>query len=247
MLMISIVHELSYQPVVLAPKLSFFFCHGIDTALSNATAVLRSLIWLLLIQQSHLKSHLLQKYNESGADLFKDRNAFYALSEAFQNMLKDPHLSPVYFAVDALDECEQGLSDLIQLISTSLILSEGVKWLASSHPSINLSNLYTTEKLLELDAQGLEHPINAYIDYKLLALKERDGYDKDPLAKVSVCIESRDQHHAHSTPKFQPITETLRIGIESCPPVFPSCNKIIVGKVQDVRILKVTRNNMILI
>jgi hypothetical protein len=87
MLMIGIIRELSYQPVVLAPNLSFFFCQGTDTALSNAIAVLRSLTWLLLIQQPHLMSHLLQKYNESGADLFKDRNAFHALSEVFQNVM----------------------------------------------------------------------------------------------------------------------------------------------------------------
>ena len=72
---------------------------------------------------SYLISHLLQKYKESGADLFRDQNAFIALSEAFRNMLKDPQLSPVYLAVDALDECAQGRSDLIYLISTSLTLS----------------------------------------------------------------------------------------------------------------------------
>ena len=128
MLMIGTIRELFRQPVVLAPKLSFFFCQGTDTALSNATSVLRSLIWLLLIQQPDLISHLLQKYNEFGAKLFKDRNAFFALSEAFRNMLKDPRLSPVYFIVDALDECEQGLPDLTLLIpslSTSPTRSGG--------------------------------------------------------------------------------------------------------------------------
>ncbi len=66
-----------------APALCFFFCQGTDTALDNATAVLRSSIWLLLLQQPCLMSHLLQKYKESETDLFRDRNAFYALSEAF--------------------------------------------------------------------------------------------------------------------------------------------------------------------
>ena len=89
MLMIGLIRQLSHQPVALSPALSFFFCQGIDVALNNATAVLRSLIWLLLLQQPCLISHLLQKYKESGADLFRDKNAFYALSEAFRNMLKD--------------------------------------------------------------------------------------------------------------------------------------------------------------
>ena len=105
MLMIGLIRQLSHQPAALSPALSFFFCQGTDTTLNNATTVLRSLIWLLLLQQPCLISHLLQKYKELGADLFRDQNAFYALSEAFRNMLKDPRLSPVYLAVDVLDEC----------------------------------------------------------------------------------------------------------------------------------------------
>ncbi len=78
------------------------------------------------------------KYKESGANLFRDKNAFIALSEAFRNMLKDPQLLPVYLAVDALDECAQGRSDLIHLISTSLTLSQKIKWLLSSRPEVDL-------------------------------------------------------------------------------------------------------------
>ena len=160
MLMIGLIRQLSHQPVALSPALSFFFCQGTDTALNNATAVLRSLIWLLLLQQPCLISHLLQKYKESGADLFRDKNAFIALSEAFRNMLKDPQLSPVYLAVDALDECAQGRSDLIHLISTSLTLSQNVKWLISSRPEVSLlatlkdrgtNSLDATNSLIELD------------------------------------------------------------------------------------------------
>ena len=84
MLLIGIIRELSNQPFVLAPNLSCFFCQGTDTTLNNATATLRSLIWLLLVQQPHLISHLRKKYRDSGRDLFKDRNAFYALSKRFR-------------------------------------------------------------------------------------------------------------------------------------------------------------------
>jgi len=198
MLLIGIIRELSNQPFVLAPNLCYFFCQGTDTTLNNATATLRSLIWLLLVQQPHLISHLRKKYKDSGPDLFKDRNAFYALSEAFQSMLKDPRLSPVYFAVDALDECDQtklGLEELIQLISTSFTLSDKVKWLVSSRPVVGvhakLKNRDTSRTLVELDAQSLEGPVNAYIDHKLSTLKEKDGYDEDTLAKVSNEIHQR--------------------------------------------------------
>lgn len=200
MLMIGIIRELSHQPVASAQALTYFFCQGTDMALNNATAVLRSLIWLLLLQQPCLVSHLLQKHKESGASLFRDINAFHALSTAFQNMLKDSRLLPVYFAVDALDECTQGRSDLIHLISTSLTLSQNVKWLLSSRPEVDLlaelrdpatHSPGASETLIELDTRRLEHPVNAYIDHKLQALQRKKGYDDSILDEVSCEVRQR--------------------------------------------------------
>ncbi|EAQ91099.1 hypothetical protein CHGG_03034 [Chaetomium globosum CBS 148.51] len=203
MLMIGLIRQLSDQPVALSPALSFFFCQGTHTALNNATAVLRSLIWLLLLQQPCLISHLLQKYKESGADLFRDQNAFIALSEVFRNMLKDPRLSPVYLAVDALDECVQGRSDVIHLISTSLSVSQKVRWLLSSRPEVDLlaglkeqsvNSFNPSNSLVELDTQRLEEPVNAYINHKLMELKYREGYDDRILAEVSHEVRQRAEN-----------------------------------------------------
>jgi len=191
MLLIGIIRELSNQPAKLAPTVSHFFCQGTDKTLNSATAALRSLVWLLLVQQPHLISHLQSKHKYSGSSLFKSESAFVALCDAFKNMLKDPQLSPVYFIVDALDECEQGLADLVRLISTSLTDSDKVKWLVSSRPVVELRNSDTTGTLVELDAQKLKDPVNAYIKHKLLALREREGYDEDILAEVSSTIRER--------------------------------------------------------
>ncbi|EAQ85429.1 hypothetical protein CHGG_09443 [Chaetomium globosum CBS 148.51] len=200
MLMIGLIRQLSHQPVALSPALSFFFCQGTDTALNNATVVLRFLIWLLLLQQPCLISHLLQKYKDSSADLFRDKNAFIALSDAFRNMLKDPKLFPVYLAVDALDECAQGRSDLFSLISTSLNLSQKVRWLLSSRPEVDLlSELKdpgtispdASKSLVELDTQRLEDPVNAFIHYKLNTLRHRQGYNDRVLAEVSREVRGR--------------------------------------------------------
>lgn len=107
-------------------------------------------------------------------------------------MLKDPYLLPVYFAVDALDECNQtkpGLKELIQLISISLTLSDKVKWLVSSCPWVGahakLKNQDALRVIVELDAQNLKRPINAYINYKLFTLKGKDNYNANTLAEVS--------------------------------------------------------------
>lgn len=196
MLMIGIIRELSCQPVILAPSLSYFFCQGKDTALNNATAVLRSFLWLLILQQPHLGSHLRQRYNESGENLFKDQNAFYALSEVFRNMLQDPRLSPALFAVDGLDECEEGQSDLVQLISASLTLSDKVKWIVTSDPALEIKAPGTACSAVELDAERLDAPVHEYITRKLSKLRTRKGYTDAVMAKVS------DQLHERAEDSF---------------------------------------------
>ncbi|KAI1170278.1 WD40-repeat-containing domain protein [Nemania sp. FL0916] len=186
MLMIGLIRTFSNHPVALAPGVSFFFCQGTNSELRTATAVLRSLIWLLLLQQPHLISHLLPKYKLSGPSLFTDLNSFIALSEVFGNMLADNQLSPVYLAVDALDECSEGRADLITLISTTLTLSKRMKWLLSSRPEVDiLSELKTAETLIELDTECLKAPVQAYIKHKLKHLEGRRGYDDRILKNIS--------------------------------------------------------------
>jgi hypothetical protein len=191
MLLIGIIRELSNRPAALTANVSHFFCQGTNKTRNSATAALRSLVWLLLVQQPHLITHLRRKHDVSGYSLFTDSNAFLALSDAFKSMLKDPRLSPVYLIVDALDECGQGLEDLVQLISTSLTLSDKVKWLVSSRPEVKLKNPDTAEALVELDAQSLERPVNAYINHKLTTMTERPGYDEDTLVELSNEIHQR--------------------------------------------------------
>ena len=102
----------------------------------------------------------------------------------FKSMLKDPSLSLVYFVIDALDECEQSLLDIIKLISTSLSLSEKVKWLVSSHPIV-VELTTPVGSLVELDTQKLRDPINMYIKDKLSAFKGKPGYTKPILDNVA--------------------------------------------------------------
>ncbi|KAI0532436.1 WD40-repeat-containing domain protein [Xylaria digitata] len=168
MLMIGLIRQFSNQSAALAPGLSFFFCQGTDTELNNATTVLRSLIWLLLLQQPCLMSHLLPRYNDSGANLFKDKNSFYALSEVFENMLKDDRLSPIYFAVDALDE-------LVALQSFG-------------------SKLKTSETSVELDIQRLGDPVKAYIKHKLSILRGKNGYNDTILKEISDIVHQRAEN-----------------------------------------------------
>ncbi|KAK4233138.1 hypothetical protein C8A03DRAFT_19724, partial [Achaetomium macrosporum] len=112
-------------------------------------------------------------------------------------------LKPVYLAVGALDECAQGRPELIHLISTSLTLSQKVKWLLSSRPEVDLlaelkgpGTNFTdaSNSLVELDTQRLTEPVNAYIDHKLIALRCRKGYNDSVLAEVSREVRQRAEN-----------------------------------------------------
>ena len=207
MLLIGIIRRLSDQPAKLASTLAYFFCRSqsrTTRALNSATATLRSLIWMLLLQQPSLIEHLLSKCETSGASLFSGENAFRALSGAFESMLKDPQLSPVYFVVDALDECDEGdeKAKLLSLISDSLKLSVKVRWLVSSRPDLevlallkerNTKSPHVAGTPLELNDQSQEGPVGAYIKYKFETLEGREGYSADILTALSNEILRREE------------------------------------------------------
>lgn len=194
MLLIGIIRELSKQSAALAPSVSYFFCQDTDgKGLSGATSVLRSLIWMFLIQQPCLISHLQNEYKCSGAALFSDGNEFFALERVFKKMLNDPYLSPVYMIVDALDECDQanpGLDELVQLISTSFEISKKVKWLVSSRLGIGPGKIKHAREV-KLNDRHLKAPVDAYIKLKLANLKGSEGYTDDILDGISKEVNQR--------------------------------------------------------
>jgi hypothetical protein len=162
-------------------------------------------MWMLLVQQPHLISHLRDAYQHSGAKLFQGKNEFDALRRIFLNMLGDKDLSPVYFVVDALDEFDRtdpGLEELLRLISASLAGANRVKWLVSSRPEVdvlakvkelgqNNDALDTSKALVELDVEHLARPIGIYIDHKLSSLRGRRGYTDGVLVEVSREVRQR--------------------------------------------------------
>jgi hypothetical protein len=197
MLTIGIIRELSNQPAMLTPALSYFFCQSqgkTNQPLNSATATIKSLIWMLLIQQPHLISHLEADYKTSGKEFFTGRNASDAMCRVFEDMLEDAR--PVYFVVDALDECDDGLNDLVALISTSLTRSDKIKWLVSSRPEVEiLSKLEDPDvcRLVDLNSQTMEEPVKKYIEHKVSTLTG-DGYTKEILAKLSHEIRQRAEN-----------------------------------------------------
>jgi NACHT domain len=182
MLMIGIIDELSQQMAKTAQStgsieiLSYFLCQGTDSRLNNATAILRGIIYVLIGQQPFLVSHLRKKYDHARQKLFEDTNTFYSLSEILREMLQDPRLTTTYLVVDAIDECEVGLPELLDLVVlTGSVRSPRVKWIVSSRKrydieqKLGLDNSYTRLSL-ELNAKHISRAVDVYIDHKISQL-----------------------------------------------------------------------------
>ncbi|KAL1910587.1 hypothetical protein Sste5344_003484 [Sporothrix stenoceras] len=190
MLLLGIIRELSERSAALSPGIVHFFFQNADNTLNNSMAALRSLIWMLIHEQPHLLRHLRNKY-ENAEPSFVGKHAFVGLSKVLENMLRDPDLGPVYFIVDALDECNDGLPGFIDLIAHSLTITDKVNWLVSSRPSVPLGTRIAANSLVELDSQRLEAPVHAYIHHQLSQLQHADGYTDAIINEIAHEVTSR--------------------------------------------------------
>jgi hypothetical protein len=111
---------------------SYFLYQATDSRLNNAIVVLRGMIYLLITQRPSLVIHLQDKYEHAGSKLFDDSSAFYSLSKVFKEILYNCQQAPIYLAIDALDECETGLPQLLNLITQTADDFNHIKWVVSS-------------------------------------------------------------------------------------------------------------------
>ncbi|OBT63228.1 hypothetical protein VE03_07747 [Pseudogymnoascus sp. 23342-1-I1] len=175
MLLCGIIDELKKSTLVTG-HLSFFFCQGTDSRINNATAILRDLIYLIVEQQLSLISHIQKKYDHAGKELFRDVNAWAALSDIFSNILQDPSLQNTCLIVDALDECVTDLPLLLALI-VQTSSSSCIKWILSSRNRIDIErglrlDESRTKLSLELkeNAEQVSRAVNTYIEKHYLIL-----------------------------------------------------------------------------
>ncbi|KAJ4221159.1 hypothetical protein NW757_014473 [Fusarium falciforme] len=177
MLLCGIIDELQKEP---DNRLSYFFCQATEARLSNATAVLRGLIYLLVVQQPALISHVRERHDHAGKQLFEDGNAWEALSKILAAMLNDPSLDGAILIVDALDECKTNRHQLLDLIAKP----SRVKWVVSSRNWEDIEERLdkTKEKVrlhLELNKDSISKAVDTYIGYKVDELARDKKYDEE--------------------------------------------------------------------
>jgi hypothetical protein len=167
MLLCGIINKLR-ESMPSTTLLSYFFCQATDSRINSATAMLRGLLYMLIVQQPSLTSHVRKKHNYAGKSLFEDANAWEALTEIFEDVLRDPSLRPTYLVIDALDECLTDLPMLLAFVGKQSSLSSCVKWIVSSRnwPDIEAQLKQAGHKVklsLELNAKSVAAAVNVFV------------------------------------------------------------------------------------
>ncbi|KAJ5753768.1 uncharacterized protein N7511_007921 [Penicillium nucicola] len=165
--------------------LAYFFCDDKIEDRKMPTAILRSLIWQLLLQRTELFEHLKPDYEERKKgrifiDLFDN---FAPLWRIFQAMLQDDRAGDIFIAIDALDECDkparrQFLLALRELFQTPRQLRSRVKFLITCRQKISdiEYELHGVGELLELNSRVVNTDLIEYIDHEVEELAKRRNY-----------------------------------------------------------------------
>ncbi|KAI7972052.1 hypothetical protein EIK77_003145 [Talaromyces pinophilus] len=185
MLLCGIIDELEKES---ASLLSYYFCQATKVQLSDAIAVLRGLIFLLIVQQPQLISYVRTKYDIAGSKLFEGTNVWISMTEILINMLKDPNLEDIVLVIDALDECTTNRPQLLDYIANAVSGDSRAKWIVSSRnwPEIEeqLADASNIRVQLELNADSISSAVHTFIQYKVDQLIRDKKYDTETSAAV---------------------------------------------------------------
>ncbi|KAJ3494179.1 hypothetical protein NLG97_g4251 [Lecanicillium saksenae] len=104
----------------------YFFCDDKDQDRKTPTAILRSLMWQLLLQRNVLfRRHVQPDFEKHKDDrVFDDLfNKFHPLWRMFKAMLQDEQTGEVFILIDALDECKKTARQILLRSIASLVQS----------------------------------------------------------------------------------------------------------------------------
>ncbi|KAJ3540159.1 hypothetical protein NM208_g5181 [Fusarium decemcellulare] len=173
MLVCGIINELEEQSKDL---LSYFFCQGTDSRSNTATSVLRGLIYRLVSQQRSLIQYVRNK-THGDQSIFDNTNGWYAASDIFRNILQDKSLEPAVLIIDALDECQVQVEQLLRLIIDTPTSNPRIKWIVSSR---NLQHIGRV-----LNAANIEGRVMLSLEMKSASVSDAVGiYIRNQVSKL---------------------------------------------------------------
>ena len=171
---------------------AFFFCDDKVQGQKSPAALLRSLIWQLLLQKNDLYKHVQQDYKLHGKDTcFKEVSS---LSRMLESMIQDPVAGEVFILIDALDECDPcsrdgllaGVHDLFG--TSSATDTRMFKFVITCRPEIPdiEAELRFVSSTLRMDSAAVNTDLDDYINIRVKELPDypQKGYPKDEVIKA---------------------------------------------------------------
>lgn len=138
-------------------------------------------------------------YDNSTKSIMSSWLGWNPLCELFKGTLSDLGRARVYLMIDALDECESELQNLLRLVVNGTKHLKHVKWIVSSRdvPSVfkEVRTSIGAVTTLELSTSLMSSAVDAFITYKVSVLQKRNGYNHQLRDEVRKYLSD----HAEST------------------------------------------------
>lgn len=156
----------SRSPKQKDPLICCFFCNEGIQRQNDARAILRSVIFQILLERQYLAKHVKKalEIDTNGVQLFQ---SYERLWNVFTDIANDPKLGPLYVVIDAMDECEKGTRDrLLESIANLVrqlkaMKDRCIKFLVTSRPYLVISDYFMDDRLCHLPLEDLHDEIDA--------------------------------------------------------------------------------------
>ncbi|KAF3313694.1 hypothetical protein TWF173_005764 [Orbilia oligospora] len=204
MLTMGIIESLEHRPSESHQtpfnSVTYFFCQATDNRRNSAAAVLKGILYHLILSDKNaiLVRYLKEEYDKSGPDCFSGPNAFYVLQRVFFKIFHDQIFEELYFLVDALDECTDGLTELLSFVSRSLTLpgSSKIKWFLTSRNRPDIEERLDSKDFLrrislEENNTQITAAVNDYINEKITHLSKSKRYSAEVFDQIQKILQER--------------------------------------------------------
>lgn len=142
--------ETEFSAASESKEIAYFFYDQNTPRHGNFVFAMKSLIYQLLKGQPTLAKHVKSNFSTTNRKGFDDENDFFAITTVLYAMLRDGDFRPTYFVIDSIEELAvdeeisltslpnslfprygQNLDDLLTLISTTVKVTDNIRWLVS--------------------------------------------------------------------------------------------------------------------
>ncbi|KAF3103330.1 hypothetical protein TWF706_004938 [Orbilia oligospora] len=170
---------------------------------ASAAAVLKCILYHLILSDKDdiLVRYLKEEYDKSGPDCLSGPNAFYVLQRVFFKIFHDQIFEELYFLVDALDECTDGLTELLNFVSRSMMLlgSSKIKWFLTSRNRPDIEERLDSKDFLrrislEENNTQITAAVNDYINEKITHLSKAKRYSAEVFDQIQKILQERAEN-----------------------------------------------------